>query len=66
MDENSGLQTHVSIDEQFEGELDVTWLESVARAGLMAAEVAGDAEASLLITGDDTVRQPERGVPGAG
>ena len=57
MDENSGLQTHVSIDEQFEGELDVTWLESVARAGLMAAEVAGDAEASLLITGDDTVRQ---------
>ena len=55
LNEISSLKTHVSIDQQFESELDPTWLATVARAGLMAAEIDGEAEVSLLITDDDTV-----------
>ena len=52
----SGLQVLVSVDEPYEGEIDYALLEDVARAGLSAAGVAGEAEVSLLITGDETVR----------
>ena len=55
LSEICSLQTHVSIDEPFEDELDPDWLETVARAGLLAAEISGEAEVSLLITDDDTV-----------
>ena len=51
-----GLQVLASVDEPYEGEIDATWLEGVARAGLAAAGVVAEAEVSLLITGDDTVR----------
>ncbi len=60
MDEISSLQTHVSIDERFEEELDSAWLEMVAQAGLVVAEIAGEAEVSLLITDDETVRELNR------
>ena len=52
----SGLQVLVSVDEPYEGEISPAWLEDVARAGLAAAGVVGEAEVSLLITGDETVR----------
>ena len=56
MEDLPGLQVLASVDEPYEGEINVTWLEDVARAGLAAAGVAGKAEVSLLITGDETVR----------
>ena len=56
MDELPRLQVLVSVDELYEGEIYSAWLEDVARAGLAAAGVAGEAEVSLLITGDETVR----------
>ena len=56
MEKLSGLQVLVSVDEPYEGEIGSAWLEDVARAGLAAAGVAGEAEVSLLITGDETVR----------
>ena len=56
MEDLPGLQVLVSVDEPYEGEIDATWLEGMARAGLAAAGVAGKAEVSLLITGDETVR----------
>ena len=56
MDELPSLQVLVSVDELYEGEICSEWLEDVARAGLAAAGVAGEAEVSLLITGDETVR----------
>ena len=52
----SGLHVFVSLDEPFGDEIDVDWLEGVVQAGLLAAEIGGDAEVSLLITGDETVR----------
>ena len=56
MNELTGLQVLVSVDEPYEGEVCSAWLEGVTRAGLAAARVAGEAEVSLLITGDETVR----------
>ena len=56
LDELPGLQVLVSVDEPYEGEIGSAWLEDVARAGLAAAGIAGEAEVSLLITGDETVR----------
>ena len=56
MDELPSLQALVSVDEPYDGEIDAGWLEGVARAGLAAAGVVSDAEVSLLITGDETVR----------
>ena len=53
----SGLQALVSVDEPYEGDIDPEWLEEVMRAALSAANVSGYAEVSLLITGDDTVRE---------
>lgn len=52
----SGLHVFVSLDEPFDGEIDADWIETVTLAGLQAAGVDGDAEVSLLITGDKTVR----------
>lgn len=52
----SGLHVFVSLDEPFGDELDADWLESAVQAGLLAAGIDGDAEVSLLITGDETVR----------
>ena len=57
MDALSGLQVLVSVDEPYEGDIDAEWLEKVARAALSVADVSGNAEVSLLITGDDTVRE---------
>ncbi len=54
--ELSGLQVSTSLDEPFDVELDPAWLEIVVRFGLQAAEITGDAEVSLLITDDETVR----------
>ena len=56
MDELLSLQVLVSVYELYEGEIHSAWLEDVVRAGLAAAGVAGEAEVSLLITGDETVR----------
>ena len=56
MEELYGLQVLVSLDEPYEGEIAFEWLEDVARAGLAAADVSGNAEVGLLITGDETVR----------
>ena len=56
MDDTSGPQIIVSIDESCEGELDASWLCSVARAGLVAGRITRYAEASVLITDDETVR----------
>ena len=56
MEKLSGLQVLVSVDEPYEGEIGSAWLEDAARAGLAAAGVVGEAEVSLLITGDETVR----------
>ena len=56
MDELPRLQALISVDEPFDGEFDADWLEDVARAGLAAAGVEGEAEVSLLITSDETVR----------
>ena len=56
MYDNSGLQTLISIDEPFAADIDAVWLEIVVQAGLAAAGVDGDAEVSLLITDDETVR----------
>ena len=56
MEDLPGLQVLASVDEPYEGEIDTIWLEGVARAGLAAAGVVAEAEVSLLITGDDTVR----------
>jgi len=52
----SGLQALVSIDEPYAAEVCAEWLEAVARAALAAAGITGNAEISLLITGDETVR----------
>lgn len=57
MEALSGLQTLVSVNEPYEGEIDAGWLEAVVRAALTAADVSGNAEVGLLITGDDTVRE---------
>ena len=51
------LTALVSVDEAYEGEVNAEWLEEVARAALAVAGVEGDAEVSLLITGDETVRE---------
>ena len=51
------LTALVSVDEPYESEVGAEWLEAVARAALTAAGVQGDAEVSLLITGDETVRE---------
>ena len=56
LQELPSLQAFVSIDEPFDSEIDAEWLEGVARAGLSVAGVEGQAEVSLLITGDDTVQ----------
>ena len=56
MDDQSGPQITVSIDECYEGELDASWLCNIALAGLAAGRVKGSAEASLLITDDETVQ----------
>ena len=56
MDELPSLQVLVSVDEPYEGEISSGWLEGVARAGLAAANVFRNAEVSLLVTGDETVR----------
>ena len=56
MDELSGLQALISVDEPYEGEIDAGWLEDVVRAGLGAADAPGPGQVSLLITGDETVR----------
>ena len=58
------LQVLVSVDEPYEGEIGSAWLEDVARAGLAAAGVAGEAEVSLLITGDEAVRTLNAGYRG--
>ena len=55
MDELPGLQALVSVDAPFEGEIDAVWLDAVARAALAVADVSGNSEVSLLVTGDDTV-----------
>ena len=51
------LTALVSVDEPYEDEVDAEWLEDVARAALTVAGVEGGAEVSLLITGDETVRE---------
>ncbi len=56
MEKLSGLQVLVSVDEPYEGEISSAWLEDAARAGLAAAGIVDEAEVSLLITGDETVR----------
>ena len=56
MEDLPGLQVLASVDEPYASEIDATWLESVARAGLAAAGVVDEAEVSLLITDDETVR----------
>ena len=56
MDEISGVQALVSVDEPYEGDLSVEWLGTVTTAALGVAGVAGNAEVSLLITDDETVR----------
>ena len=56
MDTLSGLQTLISVDEPYDGELDAGWLGGVARAALSTAPAPEGSEVSLLITGDDTVR----------
>ncbi len=56
MDELPSLQVLVSVDEPYEGEVCSVWLEGVTQAGLAVAGLAGEAEVSLLITGDETVR----------
>ena len=56
MEALSGLQALVSVDEPYEGEIDAEWLEGVAQAALSVADVSGNAEVSLLVTGDETVR----------
>ena len=57
MEAQSGLQALVSVDELYEGEINPRWLEAVALAALYAAGVSGNAEVSLLITGDGAVRE---------
>ena len=52
----SGLRVFVSLDEPVGDGIDAGWLEGVVQAGLLATGIDGDAEASLLITGDETVR----------
>lgn len=52
----SGMHVFLSIDEPFADEIDSGWLEEVVQAGLLAAGTEGDAEVSLLITDDETVR----------
>ena len=56
MDELPNLQVLVSLDEPYESEVCSAWLEDVTRAGLVAAGVVGEAEVSVLITDDETVR----------
>ena len=56
MEDLPGLQVLVSVDEPYEGEIDATWLEDVALAGLAITGVVDEAEVSLLVTGDETVR----------
>ena len=57
MEELPSLQALVSVDEPYEGEIDAGWLEGVARIALTATDTPGNAEVSLLITDDDTVRE---------
>ena len=56
LDELPNLQVLVSLDEPYESEACSAWLEDVTRAGLVAAGVDGEAEVSVLITDDETVR----------
>ena len=52
----ANLLVLVSVDEPYEGQVRISWLEDVTRCGLAAAGVSGTAEVSLLITDDETVR----------
>lgn len=54
--DSTKLAILVSIDAPFDGEIGAGWLGDVTRAGLAAAGVSGDAEVSLLVTDDNTVR----------
>ncbi len=54
--DSSNIAILVSIDAPFDDEIGAGWLEDVTRAGLTAAGVSGEAEVSLLVTDDDTVR----------
>ena len=56
LDDNSGLQSLVSVDEPYDGEIDVEWLGAVLRVALTVAGTAGSGEVSLLITDDETVQ----------
>ena len=56
MNDISGLHALVSLDEPYLGEIGIEWLETVTTTALTVAEVAGNAEVSLLITDDETVR----------
>ena len=52
----SGLHVFVSLDEPFGAGVDAEWLEDVVQTSLLAAGIGGDAEVSLMITDDETVR----------
>ena len=57
MEELSGLMALVSVDDPYEGEVDTEWLEAATLTALSVANVAGNSEVSLLITGDETVKE---------
>jgi len=54
------MEINVLIDQDFEAYLEAGWLEGVARQVLTAEPASPDAELSLVITGQERVRQLNR------
>ena len=50
----------IQIDEEYQGLVEADWLASIARQTLELEQIATPAEVSLVITGQDTVRQLNR------
>ncbi len=54
------MEINVLIDEDFEAHLETGWLAEVARQVLTAGQASPDVELSLVITGQERVRQLNR------
>lgn len=51
------MEVNVLIDDEYEGELEANWLQSVVEKVLIAENVALEAELGLVITGQSTIQE---------
>ncbi len=54
---NRNYSITIEIDEEYENELSIDWLEKIVTKGLLEENVSGRVEVELLITSDEDVRR---------